>query len=66
MIDKSPVTPDALKQQTLDNLVRKTKHGRNLSKKYDDSKTEQVSETKDEPTIQNKNCPGFYFIELNY
>ena len=60
MIDKSPETPDALKQQTLDCLVKKSKHGRNLSKKYDAVKKEQSCEVKqpDDHKTNDHKHPG--------
>ncbi|XP_063695041.1 N-lysine methyltransferase KMT5A-like isoform X2 [Bolinopsis microptera] len=53
VISKDPVTPDTLKQQTLDSLVRKSKHGRSLTKKLDNAERPIVKE--EEPTQINKN-----------
>ena len=51
VISKDPVSP--LKQQTLDSLVRKSKHGRTLAKKLENAETAVVKE--EEPTQTNKN-----------
>ena len=53
VISKDPVTPETLKQQTLDSHVKKSKHGRNLTKKLDN--VERTAIKKEEPIQTNQN-----------
>ena len=53
VVNKDPVTPENLKQQTLDSHVKKSKHGRNLAKKIDSVDKTIVKEEKSEETNDN-------------
>ena len=53
VVNKDPVTPENLKQQTLDSHVKKSKHGRNLAKKIDNVGKTIVKEEKSEETNEN-------------
>lgn len=54
MVGKEPVTPDSLKQQTLDSRVKKTKHGRNIAKKLDNTSEPKKLANGSKPVVKEE------------